>query len=42
MATALKLDPSLIAPKSMLESLAANVEEAAPRMLPWQRATLGV
>ena len=41
-ATALKLDPSLIAPKSMLESLAANVEEAASRMLPWQRAILGV
>jgi len=41
-ATALKLDPSLIAPKSMLESLAADGEEAAARMLPWQRATLGV
>jgi ribonuclease D len=41
-ATELKLDPSLIAPKSMLESLAANTEEAAARMLPWQRATLGV
>jgi ribonuclease D len=41
-ATALQLDPSLIAPKSMLESLAANAEEAAARMLPWQRAALGV
>lgn len=41
-ATELKLDPSLIAPKSMLESLAANPEETATRMLPWQRATLGV
>lgn len=41
-ATELQLDPSLIAPKSMLESLATNTEEAAARMLPWQRATLGV
>jgi ribonuclease D len=41
-ATNLKLDPSLIAPKSMLENLAANAEEAAARMLPWQRDTLGV
>jgi ribonuclease D len=41
-ATELLLDPSLIAPKSMLESLAANADEAVPRMLPWQRATLGV
>jgi len=41
-ATELNLDPSLIAPKSMLESLAANTEEAAARMLPWQRSTLGV
>ena len=41
-ATNLKLDPALIAPKSVLESLAANSEEAAARMLPWQRDTLGV
>jgi ribonuclease D len=41
-ATDLKLDPALIAPKSVLESLAANAEEAAARMLPWQRDTLGV
>ncbi|EDY17864.1 3'-5' exonuclease [Chthoniobacter flavus Ellin428] len=41
-AAELKLDPSLIAPKSMLESLAANGAEATARMLPWQRATLGV
>lgn len=41
-AAELKLDPSLIAPKSMLESLAANTADAAARMLPWQRATLGV
>jgi ribonuclease D len=41
-AAALQLDPALIAPKSLLESLAANPEEAAARMLPWQRATLGI
>jgi ribonuclease D len=41
-ATALQLDPALIAPKSMLESLAANPDETAARMMPWQRATLGV
>ena len=41
-ATELQIDPSLIAPKSMLESLAANADEAAPRMLPWQRAALGI
>jgi ribonuclease D len=41
-ATALQLDPALIAPKSMLESLAANPTETAARMMPWQRATLGV
>ncbi len=41
-ATALKLDPALIAPKSMLEGLAANPVETAARMMPWQRATLGV
>jgi ribonuclease D len=41
-ATELQLDPSLIAPKSMLESLAANSSEAAEKMLPWQRATMGV
>jgi len=41
-ATELKLDPSLIAPKSMLENLAANPEETAARMLPWQRSALGI
>lgn len=40
-AAALQLDPSLIAPKSMLESLAANPSETAARMMPWQRAMLG-
>ena len=38
----LKLDPSLIAPKSMLENLANNFEETAAKMMPWQRAMLGV
>jgi ribonuclease D len=41
-ATALGLDPSLIAPKTMLENLAAQPEETAARMMPWQRATLGL
>ena len=41
-AVALQLDPALIAPKSMLESLAANPDETAARMMPWQRETLGV
>lgn len=41
-ATELKLDPSLIASKSVLESLAANTEETAARMLPWQREMLGL
>jgi ribonuclease D len=38
----LKLDPSLIAPKSMLENLASNFEETASKMMPWQRAMLDV
>ena len=42
-ATELQLDPSLIAPKSMLRKpRRQRPTEAAPRMLPWQRATLGV
>jgi ribonuclease D len=41
-ATDLQLDPSLIAPKLVLENLAANFDEAAPRMMPWQRAALGL
>jgi len=41
-ATELKLDPSLIASKSVLESLAANAEETTARMLPWQREMLGL
>jgi len=41
-ATELQLDPSLIAPKLVLENLATNFDEAAPRMMPWQRAALGL
>ena len=41
-AAALHLDPSLIAPKSMLEGLAANPGDAVSRMMPWQREILGV
>jgi ribonuclease D len=41
-ATSLNLDPSLIAPKSTLESLAANRDEAAARMMPWQRELMGL
>ena len=41
-AASLKLDPSLIAPKSMLENLAASREETVARMMPWQRTTLGL
>ena len=39
-ATELKLDPSLIAPKAMLEALAANPGGAAERLLPWQQGIL--
>jgi hypothetical protein len=38
----LKLDPSLIAPKTMLENLAANPAETSAQMMPWQRAALGL
>jgi ribonuclease D len=41
-AASLQLDPSLIAPKLMLENLAANFDETATKMLPWQRAALGL
>jgi ribonuclease D len=41
-AASLQLDPSLIAPKLVLENLAANFEETATRMMPWQRAALGL
>ncbi len=38
----LGLDPSLIAPKAMLESLAADFEQTRARLLPWQRGLLGI
>ena len=41
-AAELHLDPSLIAPKSMLENLANNFDETAAKMMPWQRERLGV
>ena len=41
-AEALKLDPSLIAPKLVLENLSANPAETASRMMPWQRELLGL
>jgi len=41
-ATELKLDPSLIASKSVLENLASNGEETVARMLPWQRTMRGL
>ena len=41
-ASALQLDPSIIAPKSTLENLAANRDEAAAKMMPWQRELMGL
>lgn len=41
-ATALQLDPSLIAPKATLENLASNPDETVTRMMPWQRTALGL
>lgn len=35
------IEPSLIAPKGMLEALAADTEAALPKILPWQRTLLG-
>ncbi len=37
-----RLDPSLIAPKAILEKLATDSTETAAQLLPWQRAALGV
>jgi ribonuclease D len=42
LATDLQLDPSLIAPKTILENLAANNSDILTRMMPWQRELLGV
>ena len=41
-AAELKLDPSLVAPKATLESLASQPEETAARMMSWQRELLGL
>ena len=41
-AAELQLDPSLIAPKAMLESLGSEPAETAARMMPWQRELLGL
>ena len=41
-AAELKLDPSLIAPKAMLESLASEREATMARMMPWQCELLGL
>ena len=38
----LKIDASLIAPKSLLESLASSPDETAARMMPWQLQQLGI
>ena len=35
------IEPSLIAPKGVLEALAADPEAMLPKVLPWQRALLG-
>ncbi len=39
-AVALKLDASLIAPKAMLEAVAADPETALPRLMTWQRSLI--
>ena len=41
-AAAAQLDPSLIAPKAVLENLAVDREETAAKMMPWQREALGL
>ena len=41
-ATELKLDPALIAPKAVLERLAAEPEETSAKLMPWQREALGL
>jgi ribonuclease D len=37
-----QLDPSLVAPKAILEGLAFRPEETLPKLLPWQRELLKV
>jgi ribonuclease D len=41
-ATRLALDPSLIAPKAAIEAIAANPDEAGEKLMPWQRALMGI
>lgn len=41
-AAELHLDPSLIAPKAIIEALASNDAGAEDKLLPWQREILGV
>lgn len=38
----LQLDPALIAPKSVLEGIAFEHEDALSKLLPWQRELLGI
>jgi ribonuclease D len=38
----LKLDPSVIAPKAAMESIAGNPDRAAELLLPWQIGLLGI
>jgi len=38
----LQLDPALIAPKAVLEKLAAEPHETAAKLMPWQREALGL
>jgi ribonuclease D len=41
-AASLQLDPALIASKLVLEGLASTPDEAATRLMPWQREALGI
>jgi ribonuclease D len=41
-ATELKLDPSLVAPKATIEGLVLREAETLERLLPWQRQVLGL
>ena len=42
MAEELQLDPTLIAPKALMEQLSRNEEQAFESLLPWQRECLGI
>jgi ribonuclease D len=41
-AALLALDPSIIAPKAAIEAVASNPAEAHEKLMPWQRALLGI